>query len=507
MIKYEEFNELVNLEIDASNYEDHGNFADDYLVTSCLSKSANLPLGIDVHKVALDSFYESERICKETNDRLGHMLPPVASDASRWIARVLGTLTEKDLDFVSNHFRFGPGATTGVKGHGCVQSDKYDAEMHLTPELYPFYRTILGDRWWEHLRKPVIVDGSKFTTVPKNAKTDRGIAIEPTLNIYVQLGIGALIRKRLAYFGLDLNTQENNRYLASIAYTEGLATIDLSMASDLISWKTVMSLLPPRWFDLLLLAKSDFMSVEGVSVELEKFSSMGNGFTFELETLIFASVVRSVVPKKLHHLTSVYGDDIIVPQTYANDVIESLKFLGFKVNLKKSFLAGSFFESCGSDWFKNHSVRPFYLRQQKGSKIPYVVQIANNLRNYANMRNNGYGCDSRFRPLWVSLFKAAPSEWRSCKVPSEFGDLGFIVSRREARPRVLRNSIEGFSVRIMLMKPKSRSKGSFGVLLAALSRAVLDIPTYGREPRRGYLGKHRPKWTTVSQWSEEFEWI
>jgi hypothetical protein len=50
-------------------------------------------------------------------------------------------------------------------------------------------------------------NSSKVRVVPKNAKTDRTICIEPDLNIFVQLGIGAVIRERLKAYGLDLNTQ------------------------------------------------------------------------------------------------------------------------------------------------------------------------------------------------------------------------------------------------------------------------------------------------------------
>ena len=509
LLKYEEYGQLVDLTIDPSDYEDHSNFADDYLVSEVLSKSSSLPLGRDKKRAALDSFYESERRCKEMNENFSYSLPHHGmADVSRYISKVLGPLTRDSLEIIQEGFRFGPGATTGVKGNGCVLSDKYDDNIHLTQELIPFYRAMLGDRWWEHQRDPIIVPGSKFTTVPKNAKTDRGIAIEPTLNIYGQLGVGRFIRNRLKLFGVDLNTQERNKTLASRAAHEKLATIDLKAASDSISWRIIQVLFPDDWFEILTLFRSESISIDGENHLLEKISSMGNGYTFELESLLFTAVVHSYVPKNLHHLTAIYGDDIIVPQKYASDVIAALNFLGFDVNLKKSFLAGRFFESCGSDWFDNHSVRPFYLRKSTSGGIPYVLQIANSLRLYSRMRMNGLACDSRFRTLWLALFKSAPKVWQQCKVPESMGDTGFITSLKEARVWSPHHGIEGYVVKHMDAKPVKTRKSTLGLLLSILARAVSpEIPTFGREPKRGFLGAYRPKKAIVSSWPEGFRWV
>ena len=510
LLKYEEYGQLVNLDIDAGDYEDHSNFADDYLVTSILSKSTNLPLDIDTEQKALESFHDSERRCRRVNDKFcsermeNH---PKVSKAKRIIARTLGSLTTRDLEFTQDHFRFGPGATTGVRGSGSVLSDKYDEEIHLTHSLIPFYRAMLGDTWWSQQAKPIVVEGNRFTTVPKNAKTRRGICIEPTLNIYGQLGVGALLRQRLLRSGTDLSSQLRNQELASSAYSEKLATIDLSAASDSIAWSTVLGLLPLEWFELLDVFRSTHSEVAGDTVELEKFSSMGNGYTFELETLIFKSISLACVPSEQHHQVSVYGDDIIVPQRYASDVISTLEFLGFSVNTQKSFLAGNFFESCGTDWFRGQNVRPFYLRQQQGSKIPYTVQIANALRLYANRVMGGLACDARFKPLWVALYKRVPGAWRKCRVPVTYGDSGLISSLDEARPVSARDGLQGWVVLHMVLKPRERRKTSLGRLLAALACPVPEIATYGREPRRGLLGKPVPRKAIVFEWPQGYSWL
>lgn len=511
LLEHQEFEQYMDLECNPNHYNNPTSFRDDYLVTEVLKKSSTIPLEIDREQKAIDSFFESEASCRAVNDKLCSSVTrsKVIEKAKRIVRGVLGDLSKEDLRFVEESFRFGPGATTGVRGSGCVLSDKYDEEIHLTASLYPFYRAILGDRWWEIQKSPIVVPGNKFTTVPKNAKTNRGICIEPTLNIYGQLGIGALLRQRLKRLGIDLSDQTRNQALAKAAWSKSLATIDLSRASDSLAWSVVMEFLPHDWFELLDLFRSPYTTIKGIPepIELEKFSSMGNGYTFELETLIFASIAHACTsPDDIRDCVAVYGDDIIVPQYAARRVIDALDFLGFSVNISKSFLAGSFYESCGTDWFCGQPVRPFYLRSTK-DKIPYELQIANALRLFSRRSMNEMCCDSRFRPLWLLLVKLTPKPWRNCRVPASFGDVGVISSEDEAR--LLPSAGQGWQGKVVLymkMNPIKRRKRTFGRLLAALACPDPEVATMGREPRRGFLGRPVPKKTVVSRWSSGFEW-
>jgi len=498
--------EYVKLEMRPDEYDSPRKFADDYLISSCLKKSPNLPLNIDRKAKAIASFFESEAHCKTINENIELIFRDKRFLAvKREVGKILGTLERKDLDRVSESFRFGPGASTSVNGMGMVKSDKYDGEIHLTIELLPYYKAIMGERWRESVTDYTIVEGSNFTTVPKSAKTDRGICIEPSLNCYVQLGIGKLLRSRLNRHGLDLDTQENNREFAARAYNDGLATIDLSMASDTISKNLVRKLLPWEWFNLVSLSRCDSTKIDKQYVKLEKFSSMGNGFTFELETLIFLAVCRSIVPDYLHHDVLAFGDDLIVPQAYAADVIECLELLGFKTNREKSFLAGSFFESCGTDWFQGQSVRPFFCKGANGEDkegIPYHVQLCNMVRLYAG-RVGPYGCDMRFRNIWLGLRKQVPRQWR-LPVPESLGDCGLLDSRRTS-PRCPRGR-EGWIATQISFSSKQIRKRSFGRLLCGLASGSPDVFSKGFEPRRGYLGKLSKKKVLVSTWTDSFDW-
>lgn len=571
LIESEDYDQLASLDIDPSTYQDPQRFAEDYLVTKILSKSVNLPTTFDRKQAAIDSFYESESRCSETKRRLtsaetSH--PIEARIFGKRLRGIMGRLDRSDLSFVEDRFRFGPGATTGVRGVGGVMSDKYDEEIHLTYGLYPFYRSILGGvtsstrdhvmtprqlsygkhpkgtllappvisgTWWDDNKRPIIVPGNKFATVNKNAKTDRGMCPEPTLNIYLQLGIGALLRKRLHASGCNLNTQEWNQWLASKAQEFRLATIDLSQASDSTARELVYQYASDRWAGLLDLGRSPRTYIEGDWVELEKFSSMGNGFTFELESAVFLAAVQTVVPRTEWCYTAVYGDDIIVPQEYAHRLIDLLAFLGFKTNGTKSFLAGNFFESCGTDWFYGHNVRPFYLNQEEGNPIPYPLHVANSLRLWSSRVNGNQFCDDRFKPLWRWCLRQIPKPWNQTSVPAELGDSGVLKSFEEARLLVKSSpdQHEGVITSHIVFTPKRKRKRTLGVLLNGLTSLnsgyqntgvpievliqkgiyppeILDFnpnrPTVGREPVRGYLGKLRKGSVLVSTWTDGLSW-
>jgi len=110
-------------------------------------------------------------------------------------------------------------------------------------------------------------------------------------------------------------------------------------------------------------------------------STMGNGFTFPMQTILFSAIVRSVyrvlgVPPsdgKLNQTWSVFGDDIIVRPKAYDIVVRILKLLGFSVNEKKSFKEGFFKESCGLDAFKGVDIRGVYLKDIHPQVSHYVI--------------------------------------------------------------------------------------------------------------------------------------
>lgn len=343
-------------------------------VLAFFQKRSDLDIGVDRRAEALKKFVASEQKCLESNElfrawsagrvQLRPTVEHILFCAQRKIARVLGTVPEiEDI-----HPRFGPGATTQLPRKMACAKLKLSQPLACSGDMAPILSSVLATLPHllpdgEVVTVPVEIHAGKLVTVPKNAKTDRTVMIEPWLNSFVQLGYGQYITERLRRVGVDLSDQSRNKALAREGSLTGdLATLDLSSASDTISVGLVEHLLPLDWYLLLSQLRTSIVEVDGTRTTLQKFSSMGNGFTFPLESLIFWAIASSAVGSE--RSVSVYGDDIIVPTHKVSAVIEALDACGFSVNLEKSFWSGPFRESCGGDYLNGIDVRPCYIKDR-----------------------------------------------------------------------------------------------------------------------------------------------
>lgn len=285
---------------------------------------------------------------------------------------------------------FSGGATTSsrrAQGHPALKFlDKADVTR---PALPIFREMIRGTRWADHFGdsglEPRFVSGNILFTVPKNAEIDRVACKEPDLNIFLQKALGNQIRRCLKRVGIDLNDQSRNQEFARIGAADGsLLTLDLSAASDSVTYELVKGLMPDNWFFYLDAFRSPNTLVEGENHVNEMFSSMGNGFTFELESLLFYAITRATAYfAGVKGSISVYGDDIIAPVEIGNDLVSALAFYGFKSNLDKSFLEGPFRESCGAHWHGEVNVTPFYIRRPF-LRVSDLILTLNQLASWAS---------------------------------------------------------------------------------------------------------------------------
>jgi len=460
-------------------------FADDLLITECMRKNPHLDTGIDKELVATRKWWESEHACANTNELLSAYsdgrisfhpdIELLLTKTQKIIADVLGPLNRAKLKFAESRFRFGPGSTSSCSGSEVILSRKMTSIQDVTPGLYPYWRAItLNHPGFSDSNTTIsLVAYNKVTFVPKDSKTDRAIAIEPHLNIFVQLGIGALLRRQMSSAGLNLDTQADiNRYLAGRAMRFDLCTIDLASASDTISYELVKLLLPVDWYSLLDTARCEYSLIDGQEHKLAKFSSMGNGFTFELESLIFWALARACGDDNAVS----FGDDIICHRSISHTLIRILNLLGFSVNEKKTFLAGRFFESCGEDYWNGVNVRPFYLKGTYEDFQLAVIRICNKIRLYARRRNLGFGCDVRFLRPWLYCFHRDPVASKTY-IPLGYGNDGLIRNFDEATPSIAKRGFEGFIGRVWRRKPlKSKKTSVLGAYVASLAFGASSEP-------------------------------
>jgi hypothetical protein len=296
------------------------------------------------------------------------------------------------------------------------------------------------------------------------------------MNIRLQLRVGAYIRKRLKKFGCDLDDQSVNQRRALVGSRFGhLSTIDLSAASDTVAYELVVELLPPDWVCLLDDLRSKYTRWPDGSVRKnEKFSSMGNGFTFELESLIFLAVASAMTGD-----VTVYGDDIVVPSQAFPAVRQALELCGFTVNSAKSYYTSLFRESCGENRFGGVCVTPVYLRRLP-RRLEDVVLLHNQVRRWATSNHNvGTRAALRLLRLWRDIHPHLLG-------PQGYGDGHYHVNFDEACPQRAGFSIDGWWFYTKLRRfdefswGDERDQGSFP---RELGYAALCAATGPKRPR------------------------
>lgn len=335
------------------------------------SKDEDLRSPIDKEGVALASFRESEVRCKEVNDAF--LGDGFASDSdaacilyyAQWkIAQILGDAPQID-DLVPT---FGPGAAVTCRKKTSARFKLSTPPSISKPSLDILSKMIEGVPRWYQLHGTVKVVPGELEFVNKNFKTHRAIVLGPSLTGMYQRAVGRKMKEKLLQSGIDLfNGQSKQRERARIASLTGDdATVDLKAASDSNAYMLILSLLPFDWFELLDQLRDDRVRYHDEVIQLEKFSSMGNGYTFELETVIFYGLVYGIARHfgiPFHRNTcGIYGDDIIVPTQLAQRVVEQFPKFGLLVNKEKTFIEGPFRESCGGDYVLGVDVRPYFIR-------------------------------------------------------------------------------------------------------------------------------------------------
>lgn len=288
------------------------------------------------------------------------------------------------LGHAFNRGMVGPGASVEATGQD-VMAKLFMSRLTCTDSiLYTHYMGATRNNFrWEvadlvrgsKFGKFKVVEGSNLFTVPKETEIARVAFTEPTLNMWGQLGYGSCIQDLLKkYHDIDLSVQPKlNSWFAKSGSLNGeFGTIDLRSASDTIGSALCEWLLPPQMFKDLSLLRSKTARVPGIKrrLTLHMISTMGNGFTFPLQTWIFANLVLAAYLEMgipTHDIYGkrrygVFGDDIICESRTYDIVVQSLTACGFSVNDQKSFNTGKFRESCGTDFFNGVDVRAVYLK-------------------------------------------------------------------------------------------------------------------------------------------------
>lgn len=338
----------------------------------------------DATEVALRGFLADEAENRKTNERLTAyrqgLLTPTSPEVSavlersvEIVDRLLGPFT-RFLDRLPFLVKLTSGATVREPRARSHRFRKVSNRAHFGSKSVDLGRLLAG---FIGLKKPRfrIVDHNLLTVVPKNYKTGRTIACEPEGSLALQLAFDGYAKQRLARVGQDLSDQSRNSDAARVGSVNGLtATIDLRSASNslvfaLLDLWSARSPNLAKYVDYLYRVRSaSYVTSREPGAQAhryEMFSSMGNGATFALETIVFWSIGRALGASELQ----VYGDDIVIDRHLAAPIMRVLSFIGFNVNEDKTFVDGPFRESCGGNFLSGIDVTPVYIRRKPNDPL------------------------------------------------------------------------------------------------------------------------------------------
>lgn len=448
----------------------------------------------------------------DTEYRLGSMLPSLEGDIiSKWFPRSNEWRMYEDWSP-----RHGPGSVAeGTRDwYNKYQYRVADARLH-----HLLLRVDEGLDWSRGSANRT----TKVIFVPKSTSTYRTISSEPSFLMWMQQG---LLNAWLTYlrdtrhyllrrFDLRRESDRANDQLAWEGSIGGRwATIDLSSASDSVSWSLVKT-----WFRRsalyrgMLATRSELAKLpDGTEMSLKKFAPMGSALCFPTECIVFSAIVEAaLVEMGVDPATSsyrVYGDDIVVEAEYAQSVMDRLQRLGFIVNRQKSFYRGlrSFFrESCGGEYLDGHDVAPIRL-SRRFSGLPRRGGSPSSIVSACDLANDTFVRLPSVRRVVVRSLNQLPPDRRV-----RFDDTGttgiFSVAptnhsapHRRWNQELQRNEVKLGTVAIR-SRPRQESDESillYEWLRRTRYRSSLDHPDQVVVVERGTPGA--PRWQ--SSWQE-----
>lgn len=342
---------------------------------------------------AISSYLEAEEEMKSWD------YPSTLLDCLRYIV----TEWFKDMSIDDMHPDFSNGATAEVRrgagvsqkvlrGRKTIDLTRAEAESSFSSPYYPsidaFYTPI-----------------AEFHLVPKGLDKKRSISMEPTCNQYFQFALFKRIDEWMQShpeIRVDLHDQDKSRRLAlDGSKTYRYATVDLSNASDNITWKLVKEVFAGTpMLAYMKLVRTQYANVYGKLVQLAKYAPMGSSLCFPIECIVFAACASyacwlSGIPQNFR----VYGDDIVIDCRAYSALCDILQRLHFVVNVEKSYAWSCFTEACGIECYRGYDVTPLRLSRKydmckafamSPQQLASLVDLANSLYAYGLFKARRY---------------------------------------------------------------------------------------------------------------------
>lgn len=347
---------------------------------------------------------------------------------------------------------------------------------------------------------------ARLCAVTKQWDKDRLITIEPYRNTWLQHkirvamgralcrnGFRFLVDKRIS--GYDGPQAHRDLALRASVYAspESMwSTLDLSDASDSITYYQVLEVFPPSVMAAIDRSRTTRFSYPGSSVDygLHMFGGMGNATTFLVETVMFYALVQASCRIRLGRgcKATIVGDDLMIKGLDETEaVVWGLDALGYKLNVGKSFwgLSTPVRESCGVWAFNGTDVNalPYYGIRKKDNEAKSLIALAEFVRGAV-------------KPVQRAFHRRLES-WTNTSVPIA-GTISVCDDEREVDPTRIRynKGLQRLEAKVLVPRvPRSSRPAEFppGGEFAFVSRQVTTSPLLcvDAEVRRSLLLQYR----------------
>lgn len=302
-------------------------------------------------QVAVDGFLQRNRIARDQERMPSWLREGVRRRLASWLPCI---------DYVPKP-RLGPGAV--------AEKLSWLRKRSVLNRVAPAY-------WDYPLYRPADLTDhqvARLAAVPKSWRSRRLITVEPIANTilqqaardytYMSLMSGPLRRARYWRQFWEL-AQSIQRQRAVEGSAHGrTCTLDLSAASDGLSYGIVSDVFPAHIMSWLDYSRTPFISVDGEVIDLYIYAGMGNATTFLIETLFFQAVVSTLCAHVgIKPACTTFGDDIICNCDLMRYIPPEGFHPWFCINPDKSYWTGNFRESCGVFAYQGEDITPIMVR-------------------------------------------------------------------------------------------------------------------------------------------------
>lgn len=389
---------------------------------------------------SLEKFLTRENKSKLVQRRpLSFFQREILERASEILAPLFSPMADDDILLPLR--RFSNGATAG--GSKTIAERVCETVSQIPSAFGSDYRWLAPCSWYHFNPYDTTPYTALVQDVPKSYKARRIIAKEDAGRQFLLSGVYNFVWEQMkctfvpgyeyTYAScISLHDQSLNQVVAeigSMSQTENYATVDLSQASDSITYTQASLILPPSVFKAIDQYRPvKIKTPDGKVRTLQMWLTSGNICTFISESLIFFAVSLAICeyvgtiagieePLKVF----MYGDDTEIPSWCFDSLSDIFSSFGWEVNAEKSFSQVGLWqyrESCGAEYLNGVPCDTSYFSRVSyactAKDLPSLVDLQHRLYHLVDQGLVSWKAerwlDEFISALWPKMTHSDPAE-------------------------------------------------------------------------------------------------